>query len=102
MKAIVYNIDSDDKSGHFAAVEQPIAQPEGHDIQVKIAAIAVNPVDYKVRQSIVEPQQFPRILGWDAAGVVASVGEKVSLFKPVERDFYARDITPSNCYATHQ
>ena len=102
MKAIVYKIDSDDKSGYFAAVEQQIAKAEGHDISVKIAAISVNPVDYKVRQGLKWPQDTPRILGWDAAGIVESVGGKVSLFKPGDRVYYAGDITRSGSYATHQ
>lgn len=34
----------------------------------------------------------PRILGWDAAGVVVATGADVSLFKPGDRVFYAGSI----------
>jgi len=102
MKAIAYKIDSENKSGYFVEVEQQAVKAEGHDLLIRIEAIAVNPVDYKVRLSISKPQDQPRILGWDAAGVVESVGEKVSLFKPGERVFYAGDITRSGSNASHQ
>ncbi|MGO4330515.1 zinc-binding alcohol dehydrogenase family protein [Cupriavidus sp. 2TAF22] len=67
--------------------------PEGRDLLVKIAAIAVNPVDTKVRapKDKVEPQA--RVLGWDAAGTVAAVGPEVTLFKAGDPVFYAGSIT---------
>ncbi len=102
MKAIGYQLGSNGKTGGFVEFEQQTPKPEGHDLLVKIEAISVNPVDYKVRQSITDPLSPLRILGWDAAGVVESVGEKVSLFKQGERVFYAGDITRSGSYASHQ
>jgi len=102
MKAIGYQLDADGKAGGFVELEQQTPKPEGHDLLVKIEAISVNPVDCKVRQSIVDAHNPPRILGWDAAGIVESAGEKVSLFKPGERVFYAGDITRSGSYASHQ
>ena len=102
MKVIAYNIDSDNKTGHFIEVEQQIEKATGYDLLVKVEAIAVNPVDYKVRQSITNPQDQPRVLGWDAAGIVESVGDKVSLFKPGDRVFYAGDITRSGSNAAYQ
>ncbi|AMO99856.1 zinc-binding alcohol dehydrogenase family protein [Collimonas arenae] len=67
--------------------------PKGRDILVEIKAIAVNPVDVKVRapKDTVEPA--PRVLGWDAAGVVQAIGPEVSRFKVGDRVFYAGDIT---------
>jgi len=102
MQAIVYKVDSEDQVGRFTKVEQPTPEVEGHDILVKIQAISVNPVDCKVRKGIAKPEDGSRVLGWDAAGTVESVGEKVSLFKPGERVFYAGDITRSGSYTTHQ
>lgn len=68
-------------------------QPTGHDILVRIEAIAVNPVDYKVRSPKDKVEAAPRILGWDAAGVVEAVGPDVSRFKPGDKVYYAGDIT---------
>ena len=57
--------------------EKPV--PAGDDILVAIKAIAVNPVDVKVRagrgkEGAVEDP--PRVIGWDASGVVEAVGPK--------------------------
>lgn len=67
--------------------------PAGRDLLVKIAAIAVNPVDTKVRAPKDTIEQTPRVLGWDAAGVVEAVGPEVTLFKAGDHVYYAGDIT---------
>ncbi|GAB5100108.1 zinc-binding alcohol dehydrogenase family protein [Caballeronia sp. HLA56] len=65
----------------------------GRDLLVKIEAIAVNPVDTKVRAPKDKTEATPRVLGWDAAGVVEAVGAEVTLFKPGDAVYYAGDIT---------
>src|ERR1700712_2754103 len=67
--------------------------PTGHDLLVKIEAIAVNPVDTKVRVPKDKVEDTPRVLGWDASGVVESVGPDVTLFRPGDEVFYAGSIT---------
>lgn len=72
-----------------------IATPEvkGHDLLVEVKAISVNPVDTKVRAKSPAPQGAPKILGWDATGVVKAVGSETSLFKVGDEVWYAGDIT---------
>ncbi len=72
-------------------IEKP--SPQGHDLLVAIQAIAVNPVDYKIRAPKDIVESSPKILGWDAAGIVESVGSDVTLFKPGDEVFYAGDVT---------
>ena len=67
--------------------------PQGHDLLVAVRAIAVNPVDTKVRAPKEQTEPSPKVLGWDAAGVVESVGEAVTLFQPGDEVFYAGDLT---------
>lgn len=67
--------------------------PTGRDLLVRIEAIAVNPVDTKVRAPKDTVETTPRVLGWDAAGVVEAVGPDVSLFKVGDAVYYAGDIT---------
>jgi NADPH2:quinone reductase len=72
-------------------LDKPV--PQDRDLLVSIRAIAVNPVDTKVRAPKAAVEKSPRVLGWDAAGVVEAVGPQVTGFKPGDRVFYAGDIT---------
>ena len=78
-------------------VEKP--QPEGRDILVNVKAIAINPVDTKVRAPKDKVEETPRIIGYDASGVVEAVGPDVTLFKPGDEVYYAGDITRSGTNA---
>ncbi|KJV25552.1 zinc-binding alcohol dehydrogenase family protein [Pantoea sp. SM3] len=101
MKAIVYSQNGLPISDENALYELDVAQPQpgARDLLVKIHAIAVNPVDTKVRNGA--PTDKPRILGWDAVGVVEAVGEAVTLFQPGDEVFYAGDITRAGSYAEY-
>ena len=61
--------------------EMPIPVPGPQDLLVRVKAVSINPVDVKVRAGA-GVQQDPKILGWDAAGIVESVGVNVSGFVP--------------------
>ena len=65
---------------------EPIPGPR--DLLVEVRAVSVNPVDVKVRERA-EPENGPKVLGYDASGVVRAVGEQVSLFAPGDEVFYA-------------
>ncbi|HTP97536.1 MAG TPA: zinc-binding alcohol dehydrogenase family protein [Burkholderiales bacterium] len=61
----------------------------GRDLLVEVKAISVNPVDTKRRAPREQVETAPKILGWDVAGVVKSVGPEVTLFKPGDAVYYA-------------
>lgn len=67
--------------------------PAGHDLLIRIEAVSVNPVDTKVRSPKPQVEAQPKVLGYDAAGVVEAVGENVTRFKPGDAVYYAGDIT---------
>ena len=71
----------------------PTPIPSGRDLLVRIEAISVNPVDTKIRRSGDTANGAPRILGWDAAGVVVAIGPDASLFKIGDEVYYAGDLT---------
>ena len=73
------------------AIPKPTAK--GKDLLVEVKAISVNPVDTKIRAPQDKVESEPRILGWDAAGIVVEVGEEVTEFKPGDEVYYAGDIT---------
>jgi len=79
---------------------QPIAT--GHDLLVKVKAIAVNPVDYKIRQRVSPAEGEHKVLGWDAVGEVVATGEVATRFKPGDVVYYAGDLNRQGSNAEYQ
>lgn len=88
----------------FIAFETEKPSPEGFDLLVKVQANSVNPVDFKIRETAAKEADLetPKIIGWDAVGIVESIGEKVSRFKVGDQVFYAGDLTRSGSNAEYQ
>ncbi|MFM0398699.1 zinc-binding alcohol dehydrogenase family protein [Paraburkholderia aspalathi] len=88
MKAIGYKA----KGGVevLTELELPMPEPGPRDLRVAVKAVSVNPVDVK-RRRWEDPSEspLPRVLGYDAAGVVDAVGNEVTLFRPGDEVFYA-------------
>lgn len=102
MKAVAlthYLPISDPRSLIDVELERPVAI--GHDLLVRVEAVSVNPVDTKVRAPKDKVEPSPRVLGYDAAGVVEAVGDAVTLFQPGDRVYYAGDITRSGTNAQY-
>lgn len=72
-------------------LEKP--KPAGRDLLVRVKAVSVNPVDYKVRSPKNREENVPKVLGWDVSGVVEEVGQDSTLFQPGDQVFYAGSIT---------
>ena len=81
-------------------LETPVAA--GRDLLVRIEAVSVNPVDTKVRAPKPQVEAQPRVLGFDAAGVVEAVGDGVTGFRPGDAVWYAGDITRPGSNAQYQ
>lgn len=71
----------------------PDPTPRARDLLVRVAAIAVNPVDTKIRGRRPAVGDSPEIIGWDAVGIVEEAGSEASLFKPGDRIYYAGELT---------
>ena len=103
MKAVGYTeslpID-DPKSLQDVELPQPAA--EGRDLLVRVRAIGVNPVDFKVRQRAAAEPGETKVLGWDAVGEVVATGEAASLFEPGDQGYYAGDVTRQGSNAEYQ
>ncbi len=82
--------------------EVPDPRPGAHDLLVAVKAIAVNPVDCKIRMRMQPAPGEYRILGWDAAGEVVAVGAEVKGFKPGDAVYYAGDLNRPGCNAELQ
>lgn len=59
-----------------------VPAPSADEVQIAVRAIGINRAEimYRTGQYVIEPQ-FPARLGYEAAGVVTAVGEKVTAFR---------------------
>jgi len=69
---------------------------------VKVKAIAVNPVDYKIRQRMAPEDGRYKVIGWDAVGEVVAAGESVTQFKAGDSVYYAGDLNRQGSNAEYQ
>ncbi len=89
MQAIGYTAPGPiDAENALIAFEAEKPEPGPRDVLVEIKAISVNPIDTKVRTNA-PPEDGPRILGWDASGIVVGLGSEVSDFAEGDEVFYA-------------
>lgn len=80
-------------------IEKPTAT--GRDLLVRVQAVSVNPVDYKIRQNRAPEGNAPAILGWDAVGEVVATGDDATMFKPGDKVWYAGAINRSGTNAEY-
>ncbi len=89
MKAIVY--DDYGNAGVLRRTHIPVPERARGEIMIEVRASSVNPIDYRLRSGEMKgllPGGFPRIPGYDVAGVVAQadndcsfeVGDRVMAF----------------------
>ena len=102
MRAIAYThagLPIDDPQA-LIDIDLDLPQPGPRDLRVAVRAVAVNPVDTKVRRNAAT--EGPRVLGWDAVGVVDAVGSEVTLFQPGDAVYYAGVIDRPGSNAEYQ
>lgn len=77
----------------------PEPQPGPNEIQVRVIAAGVNPVDWKIRRGGMKIP-LPMTLGFDVAGIVNAVGSNNTGFHPGDSVF-AKVATPNGGYAEY-
>ena len=88
MKAVAYKEKGPIEGLQDVTLPKPKA--EGRDLLVNVHAVSVNPADTKVRVRMGPPEgEEWKVLGFDASGVVESVGANVEGFSPGDEVFYA-------------
>lgn len=103
MKAIGYTKSlpvNDPQSLTDIELTRPVAT--GCDLLVRVKAIAVNPVDYKIRLRFPSEDGNYRVLGWDAVGEVIAAGEAAKQFQPGDMVYYAGDLNRQGSNAEYQ
>ena len=99
MKAIAFTqhgLPIDDPEA-LKDMDLPKPAPGPRDLLVEVRAISVNPVDTKIRAGSAATE--PKVVGWDAVGVVRETGSEVTLFKVGDEVFYAGSIKRPGSYS---
>jgi len=97
MKAIGYAEYGGPEVLQFVTMPTPTLQLR--DLLIRVKAFAVNPVDAKRRRAGNAPLPFPKILGFDGAGIVEQAGSESSVFHVGDEVFFAGDATRQGCCA---
>lgn len=79
----------------------PDPEPRAGEVRVKVAAVGLNPVDYKLAGRGNPNWNYPHILGLDVAGEIDAVGAEVDGFSVGERVFYHGDLTKAGGFAEY-
>jgi len=77
------------------SVKKP--SPGAHELLVKVVAIAINPVDWKMAKLGFLIKGYPVVLGCDFSGVVEEVGGSVTKFKNGDEVFGFTDLGAPGC-----
>ncbi|KAJ6157688.1 hypothetical protein N7470_005280 [Penicillium chermesinum] len=70
------------KGGQFTLTQVPTPTPGPNEISIRTKAIALNGIDWKNRAFGIMIQEYPAVLGIDAAGTIEAVGSQVQGFQP--------------------
>lgn len=92
------------KSDVLQYEDAPIPQPTAGEVCIRVRAAGVNPLDLIIREGAREqelPHQLPLILGWDAAGDIAAVGEGVTDFVVGDAVYVLADPAKNGAYAEY-
>src|ERR1700753_3250617 len=85
--ATVLQYQATKQGGPFRIVPVPKVAPGEKEISIRLKAVALNPVDYKQLYYGVRVESWPALFGADGAGIVESVGQGVTKFKPGDEVF---------------
>jgi NADPH:quinone reductase-like Zn-dependent oxidoreductase len=99
MKALVLDKPGTPESLYTSDVEQP--KPGPGEVRVKVYAVGLNPVDYKLAASGFPGWDYPQILGLDVAGVIDSVGPGVDEWQPGDPVYYHGDLSKQGGYSQY-
>lgn len=96
-----------DEPDSLVDLELPRPTAGEMDLVVNVRAVSVNPVDTKVRGARHQGSAGhrggePRVIGWDAAGVVVETGPAVEGFSVGDEVFYAGELERPGSNAEYQ
>jgi NADPH:quinone reductase-like Zn-dependent oxidoreductase len=102
MKAIRIKAYGGSEKMLFDDIPTPVCG--SNDLLVRVVAAGINPIDWKIRSGAMEKmivKTLPLTIGWDAAGIVTSIGSSVTNFKVGDEVFFYAEFTRGGTYAEY-
>ncbi|MEI8648211.1 alcohol dehydrogenase catalytic domain-containing protein [Paraglaciecola sp. Hal342] len=93
-----------DEENSLFSFTLPVPSVSENDILVRLVATSINPADAKNRalSAAEKPHQQPLILGYDAVGIIESIGKNVTVSAIGDKVYYAGDVTRAGANAEFQ
>jgi NADPH:quinone reductase-like Zn-dependent oxidoreductase len=99
MKALVLDKPGPVETLHMAEVEKP--EPAAGEVLVRVHAVGLNPVDYKLAAAGWPTWKYPFILGLDTAGTIEEVGPDVRDWQKGDRVYYHGNLSRPGSFAEY-
>ncbi|MGI0483929.1 NAD(P)-dependent alcohol dehydrogenase [Pantanalinema rosaneae CENA516] len=102
MKAAIINRYGDVDVLQYSDVDRPVIKPD--QMLVKVYASSINPIDWKIRQGrlkLLTGRNFPFVLGFDLAGDVVEVGDRITRFQIGDAVYARLDQLIGGAYAEY-
>src|SRR4051794_12288596 len=97
MKALV--LDRPGPPETLRLAEMPTPEPGPGEMRIRVHAVGLNPVDYKLAAWGPAAWTYPHILGLDVAGVVDALGPQVTGWSPGDAVYYHGNLAKHGGYA---
>lgn len=102
MRAAVYTAYGD--TSVIQLQDIPTPKYKDNEVLVKVRAVGVNPIDWKVRKGMLRyimPIKFPAIGGLDICGDIVAIGKQVTKYRVGDCIFTRSDRFPGGGYAEY-
>lgn len=102
MKKVIYNAFGDESV--LEITDQPVPTPEKDQVLVRVKAVSINPLDWKVYggdMKLMSGSKFPKSIGIDFSGIVVMPGTNVSRFKKDDKVMGIMDVFKGGALAEY-
>lgn len=99
MKALVVNNPAVHSIDELSITEVPKPIPEANEVLIRVHAVGLNPVDYKVVEDGVDAWTYPHTLGLDVAGEIVAIGSAVTDFQVGDRVSGHGNLAKNGCFS---
>lgn len=85
-------------------VEEPKPAIKSNQVLVKVKAVSINPIDWKIRRGemkLMSGSHFPKHIGADFSGIIDTIGDKVANFKVGDEIFGAVNVMKEGALAEY-